>query len=281
MAYRIHHLNAGTLCPRCARLVNGQGGWFQPGRLICHVLLVETDDGLVLVDTGLGRGDLREPGHLSPLFRRAARPLLKAEETAWHQVRALGFRPEDVRHIVLTHLDLDHAGGLTDFPQAQVHVHALEHRHAVQRLELMRAARTAPAQWRADTPWRCHEVGLEGERWRGFDAVRALGPRLDDVLLIPLPGHTRGHCGVAVRRAEGWLLHAGDAFFHHRQMQGRPAPLGLRLFEWRGDEDRPARRANQQRLAALARSQPDVRVINSHDPHFLPAPASAPAVPAP
>ncbi|WP_223281445.1 MBL fold metallo-hydrolase [Streptomyces antnestii] len=47
-----------------------------------------------------------------------ARPVLDTGETAVRQVAALGYDIEDVRHIVLTHLDLDHAGGLRDFPPA-------------------------------------------------------------------------------------------------------------------------------------------------------------------
>ena len=65
-----------------------------------------------------------------------------------------------------------------------------------------------------------HEVA--GDDWFGFDAVTALG---DDVLLVPLRGHTRGHCGVAVRRPDGgWLLHAGDAYFHAGEKHTPPSP---------------------------------------------------------
>ena len=60
----VHHLNAGTMCPMSARLVNGQGGLFKRARLVCHVLLLETEDGLVLVDTGLGLGDIAKPERL-------------------------------------------------------------------------------------------------------------------------------------------------------------------------------------------------------------------------
>lgn len=37
----------------------------------------------------------------------------------------------DVRHIVLTHLDFDHAGGLDDFPEATVHMLQIERDVAV------------------------------------------------------------------------------------------------------------------------------------------------------
>jgi glyoxylase-like metal-dependent hydrolase (beta-lactamase superfamily II) len=47
-------------------------------------------------------------------------------ETAYMQIKELGFNPQDVRHILVTHLDLDHAGGLSDFPEAKVHIFAPE-----------------------------------------------------------------------------------------------------------------------------------------------------------
>ncbi len=43
-----------------------------------------------------------------------------------NQISNYELKTEDIRHIVLTHLHLDHAGGLADFPQAQVHVHHKE-----------------------------------------------------------------------------------------------------------------------------------------------------------
>jgi glyoxylase-like metal-dependent hydrolase (beta-lactamase superfamily II) len=41
-----------------------------------------------------------------------------------------------------------------------------------------------------------------GEDWFGFAGVRALGDANPDILIIPLQGHTPGHCGVAVRQGE-------------------------------------------------------------------------------
>ena len=57
--------------------------------------------------------------------------------------RALGLDPRDVRHIVVTHLDLDHAGGLADFPDAKVHLHAREHAAAMARTHVQ-GARALP-----------------------------------------------------------------------------------------------------------------------------------------
>lgn len=259
------------MCPFARRWVNGGGGLFARGHLCCHVLLVETDEGLILVDTGFGTQDVDDPrGKLGRLFVSLSQPKLRMEQTALHQVRALGFAAEDVRHIVLTHGDLDHGGALPDFPRAQVHVHVDEH-----------AAITAPptgaekhryTQIRRfeDVKWVPHAV--DGDRWMGFDAVRAIDT-LEEVLLVPLPGHSRGHTAVAVRAPDAWLLHAGDAYFHGNQMKDPPSiPPGLGVFQKAVDLERPVRVANQERLRQLALThRGEVHVFCAHDPNELEA----------
>ena len=123
----------------------------------------------------------------------------------------MGFRPSDVRHIVPTHLDLDHAGGICDFPNAAVHVFADELRAASHRSTLGERNRYRKAQIAAVKKWAAVEE--DGESWFGFSAVRGIPGTRDEVLLVPLPGHSRGHCGVAVRRADGWLLHCATPIF--------------------------------------------------------------------
>jgi glyoxylase-like metal-dependent hydrolase (beta-lactamase superfamily II) len=263
---RIHHLNCGSLCPRGGRLFGGDGGPLSPAPMCCHCLLIEGDDRLILVDTGLGVEDVNEPRRLGFLFNAMARPRLEVAETALRQVVDMGYRPSDVRHIVPTHLDPDHAGGLTDFPGAAVHVFAAELRAASNRSSLNERSRYRAVQIAAVKKWAVVEE--EGESWFGFSAVRAIPGTRDEVLLVPLPGHTRGHCGVAVRRADDWLLHCGDAYFHHSEVEpgGGAAPKGLRWFESRVDVDGAGRRANQARLRELARlAFGEVKLICSHD----------------
>lgn len=69
--------------------------------------------------------------------------------------------------------------------------------------------RYRPPQLNGVADWRVY--GARGEGWFGFDAVRDLDGLPPEILRVPLPGHTWGHAGVAIRRPEGWLLHAGDA----------------------------------------------------------------------
>ena len=199
---RIHHLNCGTCCPAGGRLFDGTSDG-PLARIVCHCLLVESDDGLVLVDTGFGTRDIGRPHRrLSEFFLRLNNIQLRPEETALAQVRALGFDPGEIRHILVTHLDFDHAGGLEDFPNARVHVLAREKEAADECRggAFVGTRRYRPGQWDAVTDWRLYPMG-GGEPWFGFDAVRQLEGLPPEILLVPLVGHTWGHTGIAIYAA--------------------------------------------------------------------------------
>jgi glyoxylase-like metal-dependent hydrolase (beta-lactamase superfamily II) len=193
----IIHLNCGTLRPLFTNLM-----------AVTCCLVVETDDGVMLVDTGFGTFDYKSPSLRMRLFLPLVGSPRDLEETAVHQIVRLGFAREDIRHIVLTHLHLDHAGGLRDFPDANVHVHRRELEAANNPKKPMDAGYDK-VQWSHGPRWQLHEAATES--WFGFDAIPILPGLEPNVMLLPLPGHTRGHCGVAIGNESGWLLHCGDA----------------------------------------------------------------------
>src|SRR3954470_12373615 len=222
MVERVHHLNCGTLRPFGRRLINGDGLPFQTARLVCHCLLVETGDGLVLVDTGFGLADIearqrplgrsagkidrrrrrvqrfmtrpslrpaetavRHGGRLGrPVQRFSPRPGLRPDETAVRQVGRLGHSAADVGHVVLTHLDNDHAGGLADFPDAKVHLLRAEHEAAMSPGSLTERFRYWDEHWAHGPDWVTYGGGSGS--WFGLDAVVGL-EGLPDVPLVPLP----------------------------------------------------------------------------------------------
>lgn len=266
MSYKIHHLNCATLCPQGAKLITGKGRLFDKALLSCHCLLIESNEGLILVDTGFGIQDMHSIERMGATAARALNPKQLPEETAVRQLEARGFKRADVRHIILTHLDVDHAGGIADFPNAQIHLLSAEHAAATQPKSLQEKYRYQRAMWSHNPRWKLHNP--EGEAWFGFDSVRMIENSLHDILLIPLLGHSRGHCGVAVSSEEGWLLHCGDAYFHKDEMKlSKPrGTLGSALIQTLDDTNRKQRIANQRRLRDLKRSQnSEVTLFCSHD----------------
>jgi glyoxylase-like metal-dependent hydrolase (beta-lactamase superfamily II) len=105
--------------------------YFPPVKNGVTCFLVETNRGPVLVDTGFGTRDYISPHRSMNFFLTLMRSKRDVNETALYQVQRLGFNPEDVRHILQTQLHLDHAGGLSDSPHAQIHVLKAEHDHVL------------------------------------------------------------------------------------------------------------------------------------------------------
>ena len=171
-------------------------------------LLIETDKGLALVDTGLGTRDYSDPTWFTNFFRVITIMPFDSNEAAVNQIQKLGFKPEDVKHIILTHMHFDHCGGLPDFPHAKVHVHKREYdaftddkiRHWTKAAYIPRNLAHKP------------EVALYetiDSKWYDFDAIRL--PFLPEMYFVPLFGHSRGLCGVAIKIENGWLFHVADA----------------------------------------------------------------------
>jgi len=234
--------------------------------LVCHCLLIETNQGLVLVDTGFGLRDVQSPySRLSPFFIHFNNIQFERKYTAIAQINQLGFSANDVRHIVLTHLDFDHAGGLEDFPEATVHVMQAEIEAVQDRRGFIATRRYRSQQWDEVKHWKYYTAG--GEPWYGFEAVRDLAGLPPEILLIPLTGHTRGHAGIAIQTPNGWLLHAGDAYFYRHEMDAsnRHCTPGLRVYQSMMEVDRKARLHNQARLHTLSSNHRDVRLFCSHD----------------
>lgn len=257
---KVHHLNCCTLRPR------GLGSISPSLSLMpCHCLLAEHDSGLVLVDTGVGPADIDKPKRLGPMHYVLNIGKSK-EEAAVSQVKRLGFAPEDVRHIVCTHLDLDHTGGLPDFPGARVHVLKKEHETAMRPANYVQRERYRRCHFSHGPRWDLHEAGTGGD-WFGMDAaeIPGLSP---DIFLVPLPGHTFGHCGVAVKGDGGWLLHCGDAYDLREEIaENRRPNLGIVLFQRVAHLNRAAARDSLESIKRLKREHgEEVCLLSSHDP---------------
>lgn len=211
-------------------------------------LLVETDKGLVLVDTGLGLHDYFNPlpmvRFLKPFFGAHNDP----ENAAVRQIVRLGHTPEAVQHIVLSHLHFDHAGGVPDFPHAQVHVHRREF-EAMQHPRAPLELGYDQADFSHNPRWVLYEQS--DAEWLGFEAIRL--PFSPEMYFVPLFGHTKGHCGVAIQDNDGWLFYCADSLPVNVQFDITPQWLNRLILG-----------PHIPRLRTLAATHPEVRLLAGH-----------------
>ena len=183
-------------------------------------ILVETQQAIVLINTGLGTQDyIHQPGILQ-MFHLITKVPMDANEAAIQQIAHLGYKPEDLKHIILTHMHFDHCGGISDFPDATIHVNQTEYEAFKGRPKQFTDLAYVPTHV-AHRP----KLALYSNQGKGLVRIYQpsnfpLHPRCG---LFPLYGHTRGHCGVAILTDDGWLFHVADA-----------APIGLEDYapEW-------------------------------------------------
>jgi N-acyl homoserine lactone hydrolase len=226
--------------------------WTEP--LPIYAFAIEHPEGVIIVDTG-ETARASQPGYFPrwhPVFRLAVREWIEPEEEIGPQLETLGIGRGDIRHVVMTHLHTDHAGGLDHFPDADILVARAEIAYASGFLGRLR--------------------GYPNGRWPAwFDpmpvdlAPEPLGPfpqslrltQAGDVSLVPLPGHSPGHMGVLIDEGDHSVLLAGDSSYTE-ELLVRGAVDGV-------GPDEQGERITQERIRAYAAEHPTVYLV-AHDP---------------
>ncbi len=167
-------------------------------RFPAYAFALEHPDGLILIDTGMNARAWPAPG---PVWRVVPKGTIAAKEEIGPAMRAQGLTPEDVRTVVVTHLDPDHIGGVGHFPGAEVLVHRREHEFAHTRGGRLRQR---PQDWPAFRP---ALYDLDPEPYGAFPRSKAVR---DDIHVVPLPGHSIGQVGVVVRAGDTRLFFTAD-----------------------------------------------------------------------
>ena len=225
-----------------------------------HCVIIQIGERVILIDSGFGMREMLEPNSLlgdDVLWRVS--PLIDTRLTAFERLQARGIQAEQVTDIVLTHMDYDHAGGVHDFPNATIHVSQEEldsfessrQRAAYRRYQIARTARVKT-------------YTASSERWFDLEARSLQLPDELEAKLVPLPGHTLGHCGVAYREDGRWSLHAGDGYFDSKLNFIKQAP-GLPI-EVAFQTDTRLRQASLRKLQVLKAEHADeINLFCTHD----------------
>jgi N-acyl homoserine lactone hydrolase len=173
---------------------------------------IEHRDGVILIDAGASAANKSLP-RWHPYFRNAVRFDIEPEQEAGPQLRSIGIGPDDVKRVVMTHLHIDHDGGLRAFPESEI---------LVSPGELKRASGIAG-----------RINGYLPQRWPKFFDPKPLV--LDDgpygpferstrltadgaIIAVARPGHTPDHLSVIVEDGDKAIFIAGDASYSEATM---------------------------------------------------------------
>jgi glyoxylase-like metal-dependent hydrolase (beta-lactamase superfamily II) len=178
-----------------------------------HAWVIDHPEGVIVVDTGQGMHLLETKRSLHPYHRWAVKFRLEPEEEIGPQLRALGIGRRDVRRVVLTHLHVDHDGGLGHFPDTAIYVSGGELRTARGWLGRLRGyLPNCWPRWFDPVP-----LDLSPATFGPFSASARL-TAAGDVVAVASPGHTADHLSVIVEDQGTTYFLAGDTSYDERLM---------------------------------------------------------------
>lgn len=206
--------------------------------------LLRHPQGDVVVDGGNTLAIARDPReHLGPLAD-VFEVHMTEDDHCLAQLNRAGFDAGSVRHIVQTHLHMDHTGALGHFPRASVIVHERELDAAL-----------------ASQPYENGYVRKDFDRsdidWQPITADHDLFGD-GTIRLIETPGHSAGHMSILLSLEQaGPVLLTADAADNRAQWDGRMEPRGLASRE---------DAMNSIELLRQLAAAHDAMVVHGHDP---------------
>ena len=217
-----------------------------------YAWVIDHPEGVIVVDTGQGAHLLESGKSLHPYVRWEVAFRIDREQEIGPQLRALGIGPRDVKRVVLTHLHMDHDGGLVHFPNSEILVTPGELQAASGYLGRMRGY--LPHRWPSwfdPVP-----LNLETDPFGPFAASRRL-TQAGDVIAVATPGHTADHVSIVVQDGDTNYFLAGDTSYNEELM------LAGKLDGVSADEQVCG--ATLDTIRRFAQSQPTV-YLPTHDP---------------
>ena len=182
--------------------------------------------GLILIDTGLHPSVAVDPkqnfGRLLGWNYRGLK--MEAEQAVPAQLRALGRDATDVKYVLMTHMHVDHASAISEFPDATF---------IVARQEWEQLAEGKPTEGYVKSQF---DYGFDF-RTIDFDSLEtesfaSFGRSFDlfgdgSIRALFTPGHSHGHTSYALRLREREVLVAADAIYTQRTLDESVLPFKM------------------------------------------------------
>ncbi|MFS4466175.1 MBL fold metallo-hydrolase [Maribacter sp. 2210JD10-5] len=229
------------------------------GSAIGHCMLLEENGKLALVDTGIGLAETKEP------ILKLGKELIeitgfKFDEgiTAIKQIEKLGFGANQVRNCIVSHLDPDHIGGLADFPNMKIHVTKEEYDSFKSGNE-----RYLPRQLNHNPEIKLYQTN--DSEWFGLPARKIDLDFETEIYLIPLFGHTLGHCGITFRKNEKWIFYVGDAYYLRAEIDELNHPVD-ELATIRAVDNKLRKKSLNTVREIIKRHGNEIEYFGYHDP---------------
>jgi glyoxylase-like metal-dependent hydrolase (beta-lactamase superfamily II) len=226
-----------------------------------HAYLLEhPSQGLVLFDAGICS---EQAHHHRDYYRGIYRLLFDDDEYAQEpqedlpvQLQRLGYRVEDVRTVVLTHMHEDHVGNIHHLTDARIVVSKAEWDARGMKLYGFIPITYEPSFSMAKK-W--GYVDYTSGAYYNFDRSQDLFGD-GTVRLLPTPGHTPGHLSAVIQMEGYQLMVTGDIMYTLRHLATRQVQA-LRFNKKMGDEQLES----INRMGVLKNLQPDLFYLPGHD----------------
>ena len=259
---RIHAIETGRVRIKQAQIEGrGHGTWRQLQPILSsewadwsrvYAWAIEHPEGVIVVDTG-SAAHLKSLPRWHPYFQLSVRFDIEPEQEVGPQLRGLGIGARDVKTVVLTHLHIDHDGGLAHFPHSRILASAGE----IARTSGIAGAMLGylPKRW---PKWFAPEPLAWQPTACGPFASSAPISAAGDVIAVPTPGHTPNHLSVVVRDGDHEIMLAGDASYLESTMLSGTVD-GV-------SPDETVAAATLARIREFCSQRPVV-YLPAHDPH--------------
>jgi N-acyl homoserine lactone hydrolase len=214
--------------------------------------------GKILIDTGMHQSVAVDPKKNLGLVGARAFGGMKMEQSEAFvaQLRQRGIDHSDVRIVAMTHLHIDHASAMSDFPEATFVFTRREWEAATE----PRGWQHGYHQQQFDHAFDYRLLDFEAPE---VDSYATFGRSIDllgdgSIRAVYTPGHTHGHMSVVLRLGgDREALVAGDAIYTRYALESGHLPFRI--------EDEHLYRRSLKEIQLYVHNSPDALVIPGHD----------------